>query len=653
MASKILDYGRQNPFGEIFGRPSALAWPVHAYRVTLPKASSEGDGLNAFERVIFKLLDSVGRMSERALADETRIPLDLVKGILLRLRDKGFINEHNGIVKRGENGSESKAAGAPVFATALVFRELVTGKLLPFMHLLDDCNPLRKREDERSVKIVPENPACRQLMPTPQDVIRVLRDMKKRSSAFGRSDGPPAVLQISIAQSPESYFLDCPIAIQKSDGEFRIADPFGNGFSLILETAFSQLLAQESKMESWFLQWKESLRNPRSSKRDSVEDRPKEPFETDANWQRYPKLVASLRPSKNAAFRSISKIHASIEWALFYACCRRPYEDAIAELRLTAQLEHASLLECAAGTIGLEVPRVGFRAVPEGKIVGFQQGQAELGTLLAIALLQAKRDCTHPLRRIARLHHDLIGRLFEIKRQRDENSHGKGGADSPNAELTAETFMRELVHALVPDIRFADTSAPGADTEARADSILDARASIQGEFGFKAFNRLGVNLQDRLIYAERFWLASKDGDDALAFVCDLYAALQAKFRQILSGRLPPQVWDSEFIPVAQARTQQYNLGELSECLCTVKPLAIRQTLQGSDPTLGACVVGFLLMAEEGALHCIANLQPTFIEDISRIITLRGHGNEPQSLPRADVASIRKSAYTTIKTLQEI
>ena len=97
---KLLDYGKQNPFGETIGGLKHLAWPVNAYRVTLPKASDDGNGLNPFERVIIKLLDAVGAMDASALADETRIPLGLVKGILLRLRDKGFIDEHNAILKQ-------------------------------------------------------------------------------------------------------------------------------------------------------------------------------------------------------------------------------------------------------------------------------------------------------------------------------------------------------------------------------------------------------------------------------------------------------------------------------------------------------------------------------------------------------------------------
>ena len=69
MPVKLLDYGRLNPFGDTIGKPNRLAWPVNTYRVTLPKASNDGDGLNAFERVVLKLLNAIGAMDAHALAD--------------------------------------------------------------------------------------------------------------------------------------------------------------------------------------------------------------------------------------------------------------------------------------------------------------------------------------------------------------------------------------------------------------------------------------------------------------------------------------------------------------------------------------------------------------------------------------------------------
>ena len=654
MSLKLLDYGKLNPFGETIGKPRDLAWPVNAYRVTLPKASDDGDGLNQFECVILKLLDAVGAMDAGALADETRIPLDLVKGILLRLRDKAFIDEHNALIKRKRDNLEDHEDKVLVFVTALLFRELATGKILPFLHVLDDTNPLQKKEgEERYFRSILWDDAHKNNPPAPRAVISTLRAMNKRLKAFGNDDTTPAVRQITIVPQPEMYYLECPIAVQKSDGEFRIADPFGNGFSLVLESAFEQLLEQDSKLTSWLSDWKETLRNPRPPKPDDPDKRPREPFDNDANWQRYRKLIASLRPSQNTPFRSISKIHASLEWALFYACCWSPFEDAITTLKFTGQLEHSALLGNVAQSIGLELPEFGLRPVPLGKLIEFQNGQAELGAVLAIAILQAEKDGSHPLRRIASSHPDLISRLLGIKKKRDEKGHGKGGPDAPEAELPGDPFMREIVHALLPDICFRTTPVDGPDKDARADSLLDARASIQSEFGFKAFNRLGANLQNRLIHAERFWLSFKDGDDALVFAFDLYAAVQSAFGKELVGKLPPDISDSEFVNAAGKKAANADLCEaLPECLRTVKILAIRQTLQGVGQTLGSCVIAFLLMSDSDTLRAIADSQPSFMDDIEIVITRRGHGNEPRPLPKADIAKLRKATYSTIKTLLE-
>lgn len=655
MSLKLLDYGRPHPFGEIVGKKWNLAWPVNAYRITLPKATGNDDGLNPFEHVILKLLDAVGAMDASELAEVTRIPQDLVKGIILRLRDKALIDEHNAIIEQEYDNSESEKEKAPVFVTALLFRELATGKILPFLHWLDDANLSRKKEDEEmSFRRIWRDDAHKENPPAPRDVISALRAMKKRSAAFGRDDKMPAVQQITIARSPELYHLDCPIAIQKSDGEFRIADPFGNGFSRFLESAFEQLLGQNEELAEWLRKWKQSLSNPRPSNPGDLDKRPKEPFENDANWQRYPKLVANLRPSRNARFRSIAQIQASIEWALFYACCRHPFEDVITKLKFTGQPEHNALLENAARSIGLELQEHDFRPIREGKLLDFENAKAELGTVLAIAILQAQEDESHPLRRVASSHPNLISLLLAIKKKRDEKAHGKGGAGTPETELSDDSLMREIAHSLLPDISFADTpAATEADKDVRADALLDARASVQNEFSFKAFNRLGTNLQNRLIHAECFWLSCKDDDDARSFADDLYAAVQSAFEKRLVGTLPPDISDSELVSTAEKKSSYANLGgALPKCLSTVKTLAIRQTLQGSGQTLGACVIAFLLISDDDTLRSIVDSQPPFIDDIANVIVKRGHGNEPLPLPKEDIKKLRKASYTTIKTLIE-
>lgn len=649
---KLLDYGSRKSLGDMIGTQEKLAWPVNAYRVTLPKIAGADEDLNVFERVILKLLGDVGVMDTDELAAETCIPLDLVKSILLRLQDKEFIDEHHVIIKQKQEANQGDIA--PVFVTALLFRELATGKILPFLHLLDDANPLRKKESEgKGFRIIRGDATHKRNTPTQRDVINALRAMKKRLAAFGDHTQMPAVQQITIISEPEFYHLDCPIAIQKSDAEFRITDPFGSGFSLILEKAFEQLLEQDDKLAEWLHDWKQRLKNPSSEKQDAG---PKELFDTEINWQRYPKLIANLRPvqKQNMPFRDITKIYASIEWALFYSCSVRPYKEVIATLKFTAQAEHAGLLAKEAKNIGIEPPLKGFRPIRKGKLIDFESGKAELETVLAIAILQASSDEAHPLRLLSASHTNFINRLFDIKNKRAKKAHGEGGADAPEKELSDDSFMREIIRTLVPDVVFADSPVVVLDKNIRADSLLDARASVQSEFGFKAFNQLGANLQDRLIHAERFWLSCIDNDDALCFVGDLYAAIQAVFGTVLTGKLPPDIDDMTLIKTAEQKAVETGLcKELPDSLRRVKPLAIRQTLQGSSQTLGACVIAFVLLYDCDTLHTTSELQSTFLQDIGQIIAKRGHGNEPLPLSKSDTAKLRKSAFTTIKTLMEL
>lgn len=643
---KILDYGKPAPFGRIIGRPRHLAWPVHAYRVTLPSIFDNGDGLNAFERVILKLLGTVGLMDAEVLADETRIPLDLVKSVLLRLKDKGLIDENHSIIEQ-----EHDDAHPTEFVTALLFRELASGKILPFLHWLDNTNPMRKKEvEDQDFQKIRWDDAYKKERPEPRDVIRTLRAMKKRSSAFGRGEKMPAIQQITIAAAPELFYLDCPIAIQSIDGEFRIADPFGNGFSLILENVFEQLLEKENNLALWLFAWKKALSNPQQSKQDVT---PKELFDNDSNWQRYPKLIANLRPSPHNPFRSIAQIHAAIEWALFYACYCRSVDSVIKKLKLTPQEKHSALLELAAKEIGLELPSRGFRPILEGKLREFENGRTFQETVFAIALLQAQDDARHPLRRLASVHPMLINRLIAINTKRNEKAHGKGGADVPQQELADEPFMREVVHILVPDIVFADTPVTVPDQDALGDVLLDARTSIQTEFGFRLFNRLGANLQDRLIHAECFFLSCHDGDDALAYIRDIYAAVQASFQKALAGRLPPDTSDTQLKDMAEGKAAGAGFcARLPESLRTVKILAIRDTLQGGSKTLGACILAWLLVADADELAAIRDVQPSLLDDAANLITRRGHGNEPLPLPKVEVAKFRKTALSTIKTLIE-
>jgi hypothetical protein len=656
MSLKILDYGNPKPFRNTIGKPRQLAWPVNAFRVTLPKPSAHGSGggLNPFEHVVLKVLDAGGigdAREAKAIAAATCIPHDLVQDVLLRLQDKGFIDEYHEIVAESRDRWERKAdeeRKPSAFVTALVFRELASGKILPFVHILDDQHPLKKNEEEEfkfkqiwEGKANKANKANRNTPPTPKEIISALRQMKKRSELFGDGKHLPPVKQITITEKPELYYLNCPIAIQKSDGEFRIADPFGNGFSLPLETSFRELLETDVKLSDWFIEWKNNLHTPRQSKKE--DNRPKEPFENDVCQARYPQLVANLRIG-----RSVEKIYASLEWALFYHCNAASVNTVVSRLRLLNVTQQQQEFKTAAAALGLDIPKYDLASVPEGKLIDFLSGKAEMTTVLAIAILQSQEA----LKRVAVKFPNFLSRLKEIKCARDETQHGKRKKRENDELLPVEAIMREVIHILLPEITFSDTPKNAEDKDAAADARLDARTSIQGEFGFRLFNKMDENLQERLIAAERFFLSCKDGDDAQSFVSDLYAATQTAFRPHLTGARLPLLRESELIDSAAEKAAVAGLGELQETLRTVGRKKLKKTLQGNDQTLGACVVAFLLISDEETLQSIADAQPAFLADIAELIVKRGHGNTALPLAKDKITTLRSHTYTTIKTLLE-
>jgi hypothetical protein len=343
---------------------------------------------------------------------------------------------------------------------------------------------------------------------------------------------------------------------------------------------------------------------------------------------------------------------------LFYACAQRQYDAAVNELKFRNQVEHSDLLMKAAKKIGLDSPSNGFYPVSEGKLNDFLEGKAEMATVISIALLMAESDPSHPLHKIANMYQDFITRLFGIKKKRDMQGHGKGKVPK-DVELPEEVFMREIVPVLLPDISFADKPVATVDKNSIADGMLDSRTSVQSEFDFKLFNRLGTDLLDKLIRTEDFWLScSKDEDktheiDACVFAFDLYAALQAMFRKNLTELPPPDIDDSKFIEQSQTNARNAGLGELPKTLLTVKPRMIRQTLRGDDQSLGACAVAFLLVSSEESLDTISKIQPSFLSDVTDIIIKRGHGNEPLPISKKEIKELRKLTYSTIKTLLEV
>jgi hypothetical protein len=640
MTIELLDFGEASLEASHFGRSRAIAWPVCAYRVTMPAKTSNGSGeLNPFERVVLGLLNSGGSTNESALADETCIPVDFVRGVLLRLCDRGIIDKQNKITNK-------KALDAtPEYNAAIVFREMVGGKVLPHLHAgqletkQSDVNWILRRSSKVNARL------------TPKEVIKAAKDMRKHSKAYGSGSFSPALGQINIADSYECYHIECPIVMWEKDGDFRVVDPFAKGgYSLVLEKVLADAVEEDESFSNWLTNWRKSLS---SFQRKIGNQQKAEPFDNDVCRRRYPELVSALRLKKSSLHRSLETLHAALEWALFYSCMKYNYRDALNILKMTPQTEQSETLEYAARKIGMEVPPEKFRPLKESSLSSFLNGEPDLNTVLAIALVLAGDDESHPFHSIASEYPGFVARVQSIKRSRDQSGHGKGYAARQYDELPDEPFVRDVVSALLPDIQFAGTADAATTEEAIIDARFDARTSLLEWFGYGAFNnRLCDIAKDRLTNAESFYLSFAGGEDALPFAIDIYSALQAVFRKKLGGSGIPQLPEAEYIASATEKLQNAGLGVLSQELRTVKLRWVHDALQGDDQSLGAAAVAYILASDDETLGGIAGLQQDFFDCVAEVIRVRGHGNLPVPLSKDEITALRKTAYSAIKVLME-
>lgn len=655
MQVKLLDYGRVNPFGQIVGRPKNLAWPVRAYRVTMPQMKNDSSCLNPFEILILKFLTVDPHISDLQLKEATCLPEDLLHGIICRLQDRGFLDQYRAVVeekkKEWQNALEVTSDN---YITAIVFQDVYSNKLLPFLHYIND-RPLKKITDEdvlKSHKRLSFDFNKEFAAPTPLEVIVAIREMKALESHRNQETASPRLQQIRVLSKPEICYLTCPIAIQQSDGDFRIADPFDRGYSSLLEKVFSEVLEKDSSLYDWFKNWQKSLHD--ESYINNNERR--YPFDTPALRNKFPALIQNLIPARGKEYRSIRKIYASLEWALYYFCKQFSYESSLGILELTSQIEMPNKLAKISRELGFNKYVPGFCYVKPGKIIDFRNGQAEMPMGIALLLMLSKESPVRlALLKISKKYPDFFDRIHEIKSSRDRIEHGSVKNFSDTA-LTNDVFMTDVVSILHPEINFDNTARQESNHVQFFDQNFAGRIYVQEYYGIGVFNKMGENLQQRLISAESFWCDLRHNlhcDDAMPFVCNLYAATQIAFKKHLYRNLPPDILDSEILTTAEKKATDAGFSKIPERIRGTRVSMVRQTIQSQDQTLGAAVLAFLIIADTENLTMIYNRQPDFLDAINEIIMARGHGNQILPLAVKDVEKLRKITYTTIKTLLEV
>lgn len=652
MQIRYLDFGNVTPRTGVIGAARHLGWPVNGYRISLPRTIGDIEVLNPFEKVILGIMRVTRHRDTASISSETCLESDFVEGVLLRLRDKGFVDEQNRITDEGAKCLDQSAEGLEL-RTAWVFRELVSGKLLPFIYLPQDDSPPRWKKEPQYAKVL--KPAIKGFgKPSPDEVLASMRETKRRVEGYGEEIHLPRVGQIDVSPNPERYLLDCPIVMRDSDGRWRIADPFGYGYSRELESAFLQEMGESEELQKWLMKWSGSL----------VIDGYDEPHaDNSASLSKnvcdtYPELGQCLRIRRDGT-RSIGQVYAAVEWALFYSCRINGFADKVDELRFASGLDQVSMVKSAMASIGCNATSF---VAPVGRrdLTQYLSGTPEMKVVLPMSILQAADDPSHPLRLFCEKHPDFVERVWRMKGRRDAPLHGGDSDRVVDLGSPDDEYMKELVSTLLPEVVFADdgrANGAQADNMAFKNVNFNAENSIMGEFGPAVpYLKMTRGARESLLSTERFWITFDGEENVQPFINDCYAALQAILdAEIVSNRVKrPNSKAFDPCSTAVERCERIGLGELPSGLLNAKRSFIQDALQGGgNHTLGPALIVYLSLAEEQKLSFIQSVVPGFVQGICDLIALRGHGNGTIKKSRDETGNYRVFTFEAIKAILEV
>lgn len=439
--------------------PSArwVLWPVFVWRVVAPVPKERK--LNLFQRAALGMARA-GKTHWNDVANGLLIAPSLAEIVLLELKNMALIDQNGKPTEKGLDWLEDLEEDPPEDThVGHVFSDPFSGKLWP-RFLMGDL-PVADVEmgddgrllllsgsagdpwKDRTFSVLPgSRDAVMMKRPSASDILRVAR-RHRRQRDFDDVEDPrdvPRLQRVSfVDNSPHPYLLA--LRVRRHDsGDWMVDDPFGHGEAVELRARLEERLDDNKGLRSWLAPL--------------VGSDPDAPtlghLHAEATWKVEERLTLAIRQYDAVLERLVAmqralleastegapldkwddvlvKAQRAVERTLYivympYRGARPPLFEKLA--RMDKEFNR-QLLDAIGAAIGFHAPlppRLSF--ANRGKVQAAEQYHSgSLRQLLVLSLLCADDDVTHPLRRIASVHPDLLCRLDELATARDTVAH--------------------------------------------------------------------------------------------------------------------------------------------------------------------------------------------------------------------------------------
>ena len=680
-----------------------LIWPCAGYRVALP-IKPESD-LNVIEQLVLKLAEC-GVADTSELVDKTGFHKEFVHLVQSRLNHLGYLDERHSIDRRGKELLDKLKNQEFEYASATIYRDLVSGQLLPivnsnapeFMHVSDlkgdDRVRFKKGTAGNAKEIMAHKVSCSSNLhqvPESREVVGVIKQYLKLCSQrtrlscdyAGMTSLVPQLDAITVNPASEIYYLHVKAFVQAGFSDVVITDGFGLSFSPI----FSQALSRQSF--PWLISLKEQAGK-------TLVSRGKSSVQTDEDvvLKSYPvlkRLVQKIREQfgnlevvkvdsthkekdyQNSVAKILKALYDTVEYALMQVNRNYLISNWKEHFPHYSDHENNNNLHGYAVGLGFESGKLVKKLlrVQRGKLNRAGKKDPELQPELALAIASARGNMNHPLRKLAQHDRYAISFLADLKAKRDKVSHGDQTAV---AALKVEEIdsiryrVYRIIATLLPDIVEFDGASSVCRTRANdADQeMLAASIRLDKMLGTITMMRVDSDLKDELMRMELLAPVAQNPGDRVG--CAPWVNSVASVLQILSyhllkseGRSTAENLgltglDIRDTGIARIKEAGFTLRNASvqPAISKVNPGRVKRASQGINATLGANLLALLSLSDDSFVAMLANRCPAMIMTISQLLELRGHGNSMQiDIGFDEFTELREHTYEVLKVLLEI
>ena len=643
------------PHLNLMGRTQDMFIECQSFDVIIQVRAAVSHELDIFEDAVLRMV-MIQAGSANELAENLCLPADLIKLILLRLQEKGYLSDAHTLSQQGikilgdEQTQEEKVEPLMV----KIFQIPLTGQILPYIHqgelqTADVVDNSKGFTLEFGSHGEPKTVKGRYLRCGFNQGKRISqRECVKAFEIYNRLVDGATFKPIDYlknwaidATSGERFYIHMQAAIQKGNADFPlISDGFVpniDGLSEYVDHENPDMLAyvRQNALELQQDDWVDTSGNQRYGKYreiykelEAIKKITVISLEESAEGEENARDVTLLQGEiKQDLIRHYAVI---LEWVFFYYSAENPVSaELMSELCRGNNLTNTELLLTLAkklGIAGIEEHRGIFSRLSEMSIRRVENNKMpDFFVNFPLSVAEASESSGGPLRELLVDDPRMLGfldRLFQVYRSLRHGGNSDGGGLDLN-EVREKCL--ECVLALVPDIQEDDLMQNSIRQKLTVRDVsnkrIAARVALERMMGSMYFNSLPAYVQDDWMRISPDKAVNRL-PDPYNYINILYRIFEVSLRDALAqkGHLTKAIPVNEGVALAEKNWKS----KLPLAFTTISDVYFHSAQNGEKATLGASALYYLCRAQEDELEPLRKLN--FVDCISRVLSYRRHGN---------------------------